>query len=118
VLASESQQQQQQAQAVESVKVERATDPRSQPAPSAESRQEEIDPDREFARNGGGQQQQQQQWQGSHDEPPMRESRPNPNKHEDGYVPLFHCTRVPPCRFGVVCVEKCLALHRQMSLDI
>jgi hypothetical protein len=58
-------------QTIDNVKVERATDPRQQPAPAYD----DGDADREFARNGGG------QWQ---EDTHMRDNRPNPNKHEDG----------------------------------
>ena len=78
------QQMQQQPQENEYQVAERASDPRRQPAPPAQNT-EDFDADRDFARNGGsggggG------QWQESHprDETPYKDSRPNPNKHEDG----------------------------------
>ena len=62
------------------VVAERATDPRkpqSAPAPAVKE-----EPDTEFARNGGGMQQYHDTY--SRDETSMKDSRPNPNKHEDG----------------------------------
>ena len=60
---------------------ERATDPRKQPASAPDPIQTE-DPDREFARNGGGM----QHYNDNHsrDETPLKDNRPDPNKHEDG----------------------------------
>ena len=67
----------------DNAEVERATDPRRPPAPAVkEETHDEVDPDREFARNGGGHWQSQQS--GSRDDSPQRDNRPNPNKHEDG----------------------------------
>ena len=68
--------------------VERATDPRKQPALAPMNTDytdaDNNDPDKEFIRNGGAFQQNQQQQtyeSSSRDDAP---NRLNPNKHEDG----------------------------------
>ena len=61
--------------------IERATDPRKQPTDAAPT-YDNTDYDRELAKSGGSVMQQEAS---SRDETPIG-SRPNPNKHEDGYV--------------------------------
>jgi hypothetical protein len=63
--------------------VERATDPRKQPSSAPVfTGDDDHDPDRDFARNGGGIQHMHDS--SSRDDTAMRDTRPNPNKHEDG----------------------------------
>lgn len=64
--------------------VERASDPRK--PPPQEEQGDYHDPDREFARNGGhmGSPPPIQQQNYSHEQTDYRDTRPNPNKHEDG----------------------------------
>lgn len=68
--------------APENAPVERATDPRKQPSdPSFFARDDDNDPDKALIRDGGGQAMYESS---SRDETPLKDIRPNPNKHEDG----------------------------------
>ena len=63
--------------------IERATDPRKPPADTYAVTDNDNDLDTEFARTGGAMVRQEYDVS-SRDETPIKDSRPNPNKHEDG----------------------------------
>jgi hypothetical protein len=65
--------------ALENAPVERATDPRKQPSgPAAAAKDDDDDVDKALIHDGGAQE------SNSRDEIFLKDTRPNPNKHEDG----------------------------------